>query len=66
MENKLLTIRECAKTGIAKENFIRELVRKGKCPGIRRGNRFYVNLNLLQEQLNNYSMEEVRNEHANE
>lgn len=65
MTGKLLTIRECAELGIANENFIRSLVRENQCPGIRHGNRFYVNVDLLKELLDNLSREEVKNERQN-
>lgn len=48
---KFMTIRKAAKTGIAAESFIRLLVAQGRCPGIRSGNRFYVNYEALCEML---------------
>lgn len=53
------TIRQVAATGIASENFIRLLVAQGKCPGIRSGNRFLVNVTALAEQLDRESREAV-------
>lgn len=46
-----LTIREVAATGLVSEHYIRTLVRNGKCPGIRSGNRFLVNVEQLREKL---------------
>lgn len=45
------TIRQTAATGIASENFIRSLVAQGRCPGVRSGNRFLVNVTALCEML---------------
>ena len=53
------TIRQVAATGMASENFIRLLVAKGKCPGIRSGNRFLVNVTALAEQLDAESRKAV-------
>lgn len=53
------TIRQTAATGIASENFIRLLVAQGKCPGIRSGNRFLVNVVALCEMLDAESRKAV-------
>lgn len=45
------TIRQTAATGIASEHRIRLWVAEGKCPGIRTGNRFLVNVSALAEML---------------
>lgn len=45
------TIRETAKLGIIGETYIRRMVAEGRCPGIRSGNRFLVNVEALVEQL---------------
>lgn len=45
------TIRQVAALGFLSENHLRELVAKGKCPGIRTGNRFMVNVDALGEYL---------------
>ena len=48
------TIRQVAATGLITEHFLRQMVARGECPGIRSGNRFLVNLPalaaLLEEQ----------------
>ena len=45
------TIRQTAATGIMTEHYLRILVSQGKCPGIKSGNRFLVNVEALAEQL---------------
>lgn len=52
---KFLTIRETAKTGILSEHHLRIMEKQGRLPGVRVGNRFKVNLDLLVEQLNQES-----------
>lgn len=53
------TIRQTAALGILTENHLRSLVRQGKCPGIRVGNRFLVNTTALIEMLDKKSRLEV-------
>lgn len=53
------TIRQAAALGFISENYIRLLVAAGKCPGIRTGNRFLVNVEALAEQLDRESREAV-------
>lgn len=45
------TIRQTAATGITSEHHLRLLVSQGKCPGIRSGNRFLINVQALAELL---------------
>ena len=45
------TIRQTAAMGFITENYIRLMVAEGRCPGIRVGNRFMVNVEALAEQL---------------
>jgi hypothetical protein len=52
-----MTIRQTAKTGILSEYHLRLLEKQGKLPGIRSGNRFKVNYDLLVEKLNRDSVE---------
>lgn len=49
------TIRQTAATGILSEHRLRLLVAEGKCPGIRTGNRFLVNVPALAEMLDKES-----------
>ena len=55
------TIRQTAATGILSEHRLRLLVAAGKCPGIRTGNRFLVNVPALAEQLDRQSREVCAN-----
>lgn len=45
------TIRQTAATGLTSEHHLRLLVAQGKCPGIRSGNRFLINVQALAELL---------------
>ncbi|WP_251317857.1 hypothetical protein [Flintibacter muris] len=53
------TIRQTAAMGFITENYIRLMVAEGRCPGIRVGNRFMVNVEALAEQLDKESREVV-------
>ena len=53
------TIRQTAAMGFLTENYIRLIVAAGRCPGIRVGNRFMVNVEALAEQLDKESREVV-------
>lgn len=48
---KFLTIRKTEAAGIMSEHYLRLLVAQGKCPGIKSGNRFLINVEALAEQL---------------
>lgn len=54
------TIRQTAATGIITENYLRQLVARGECPGIRSGNRFLVNVSALCEMLESESRKAVK------
>ena len=62
---KFLTIRETAKTGILSEHHLRIMEKQGRLPGVRVGNRFKVNLDLLVEQLNQESTPAQHEEQGN-
>ncbi|MBD5170038.1 MAG: helix-turn-helix domain-containing protein [Oscillibacter sp.] len=53
------TIRQTAATKIISESYLRQLVAQGKCPGIRVGNRFLVNVGALAEMLDAESRKAV-------
>lgn len=53
------TVRQTAATGILPEHRIRLLVASGKCPGIKAGNRFLVNVEALAEMLETESRKNV-------
>lgn len=57
---KFLTIRETAKTGILSEHHLRIMEKQGRLPGVRVGNRFKVNFDLLVDQLNQESTNEAK------
>lgn len=59
---KFLTIRETAKTGILSEHHLRIMEKRGRLPGVRVGNQFKVNLDLLVDQLNQESTPAQREE----
>ena len=48
---KMMTIRECAQTGILPEFAIRRLVKENKIPHIMTGNKALINFTALCEQL---------------
>lgn len=50
-----LTIRQVAAAGIVSESYLRLMVAQGRCPGIRVGNRYMVNVPLLMEQMDRES-----------
>ena len=54
------TIRQTAASGLISEHYLRGLVARGECPGFRTGNRFLVNVEQLQEQLNEMSRKAAR------
>nr|WP_325216965.1 hypothetical protein [uncultured Oscillibacter sp.] len=53
------TIRQTAATGLMSEHHLRLLVAQGRCPGIRSGNRFLVNVSTLAELLDEESRKAV-------
>lgn len=56
---ELKTVRRTAATGITSEHHLRQLIAQGKCPGIRVGNRFMVNVTALAEMLDAESRKAV-------
>ena len=52
---KMMTIKECAKTGILPEFALRRLVRENKIPHIMTGTKALINFTLLCQQLNSLS-----------
>ena len=53
---KFVTIRQAASTGVLSEYPLRLMEKQGRLPGIRSGNRFLVNLPLLNAQLDRESL----------
>ena len=60
MDQKFLTIRQTAATGILSEHHLRMMEKQGRLPGVRSGNRFLVNTALLIEQLDRESREQAQ------
>lgn len=54
------TIRQAAAMGLMTEHYLRLLVAQWKCPGIRSGNRFLVNVDALAEQLDTESRQNCK------
>ena len=52
------TIRQTAASGLISEHYLRLMVARGECPGIRSGNRFLVNVKQLAQKLDAMSQEE--------
>ena len=59
-ENRYLSIREVARTGLIREYTLRELVKKGKIPCIYSGKKCLINFPQLVHVLN--EMEAVKDE----
>lgn len=57
---KFKTIRQTAAMGLMTEHYLRLLVAQGRCPGIRSGNRFLVNVDALAEQLDTESRQNCK------
>lgn len=51
MEKKFLTIRQTAKCGVLSEHHLRLRLAQGRLPGVYSGNRFMVNIPMLERQL---------------
>ena len=49
------TIRQTAATGLITEHYLRQMVKRGECPGILSGSRFLVNVPVLAERLDELS-----------
>ncbi len=58
--NQYLTIRQTAKKGPYSEPQLRKMLRIGELPGFYSGTRFYVNYELLMEQLDNECRSRMR------
>lgn len=49
------TVRQVAASGLISENALRNIIKDGKCPGYKSGNRFMVNVQGLSEYLQQLS-----------
>ena len=54
------TIRQAAARGYLSEHHLRLLLAQGKLPGVYSGNRFKVNVRLLEQQLDQMSAAAIR------
>ena len=48
---RLLTVKEASKECGVSQYFLRNWIKEGKCPGVYSGNRFYVNIEQLEERI---------------
>ena len=64
--SKFKTIRETARAGIMPEQKLRDLVHQKKIPGFYSGNRFYVNIPMLEELIDQWSAESMESDTAAE
>ena len=63
MDQKFLTIRQTAETGILSEHHLRLLEKQRRLPGVRSGKRFLVNVPMLVEQLDRESLAQAGGQH---
>jgi len=49
--DRLMTVRQTVEYSGLSENMLRNWIKQGKCPGIRNGNRFLVNVDMLEKQI---------------
>lgn len=49
------TVRQTAKTGLISEHYLRMMIARGECPGLKSGNRFLVNVTALSALLDELS-----------
>lgn len=52
---KYMTVRKTAREYGLSEHMLRTMIKKEECPGFYAGNRFMINVDLLQERLANES-----------
>lgn len=57
---RLRTVSETVKECGLSENMLRNWIKQGKCPGIRNGNRFLINVDMLEQMIQHDSMESVK------
>ena len=59
-DKRFLTIRQAAKTGVLPEFRLRAMQHAGQLPGIYSGNRFLINIDLLNQQLDVMSRQQIK------
>ena len=55
--DKILTVKATARELGLSENMLRTWIKCGECPGFYRGNRFYINVDMLERQISKKSRE---------
>ena len=46
-----MTVKQTVKYSGLPENMLRNWIKQGRCPGIRNGNRFLINIDMLERQI---------------
>lgn len=59
---RFVTIRQAAKAGILPEFRLRKMQKAGQLPGIYAGNKFLINVELLDQQLDQMSKQQMAKE----
>lgn len=54
---KMMTAKKAAEELGISAHLIRTWIKKGECPGVQQGNRFYVNVPMLENKINGKSAE---------
>ncbi len=49
--DRYMTVNETVKYSGLSENMLRNWIKQGRCPGIRNGNRFLINVDMLEKQM---------------
>lgn len=55
-----MTVKEAVRYSGLSETMLRNWIKQGKCPGIRYGNRFLVNMDMLEAQIKEESARKER------
>ena len=54
--DRLMTVKQTVKYSGLPENMLRNWIKQGRCPGIRNGNRFLINVDMLERQIQEESV----------
>lgn len=54
---KMMTAKKAAEELGISQNLVRTWIKRGECPGVKQGNRFYVNVPMLESKINSKSVE---------
>lgn len=49
--DRFMTVNEMVKYSGLSENMLRNWIKQGRCPGVRNGNRFLINVDMLEKQM---------------